>query len=127
MKLREVIEALDAEVLVGQDLLDREATTAGAADAVSDVLFFGRPGMLLLTGMTRAPMVRAAEVLELAGVVVVRGKRPDADAVQLAREVEMPLMACPHSLYDACGRLYVRQLSGPLPVPHRPRQPAPGE
>ena len=119
MKLSEVVEALEAEVLVGQELLDREAPTAGASDVVSDLLFFGQPGMVLLTGLTRASIIRAAELAEVAAVVLVRGKRPEAETVELARELGMPLMVAPHSLYDCCGRLYVRGLPGPIPASRR--------
>ncbi len=119
MKLSEVVEALEAEVLFGQELLDREAPTAGASDVISDLLFFGQPGMVLLTGMIRPPMIRAAELAEVSAVVLVRGKRPEEETVEMARVLGMPLMVSPHSLYDCCGRLYVRGLPGPIPASHR--------
>jgi predicted transcriptional regulator len=119
VRLAEVVEALEAEVLVGRELLERQAPAAGASDVVSDLLFFGRPGMVLLTGLTRASMIRAAELADVAAVVIVRGKRPEDEAVELARELGMPLLVSPHSLYDCCGRLYVRGLPGPIPACRR--------
>ena len=118
MRLSEVAEALEAEVLLGEGLLETDVAAAGAADMVSDVLFFGRPGMLLLTGLTKASVVRAAQVADLSAIVFVRGKQPDEEAVELARDLGLPVMLTSHSLYDSCGRLYARGLPGVI----RPRR-----
>ena len=119
MRLSEVAEALEAEVLLGDGSLETDVAAAGAADMVSDVLFFGRPGMLLLTGLTKASVVRAAQVADLSAIVFVRGKRPDETAFELARDLGLPLMLTSHSLYDSCGRLYARGLPGVIPTQRR--------
>lgn len=119
MRLSEVAEALEAEVLLGDGMLEAEVAAAGAADMVSDVLFFGRPGMLLLTGLTKVSVVRAAQVADLSAIVFVRGKRPDEVTVELARDLGLPVMLTSHSLYDSCGRLYARGLPGVIPSKRR--------
>jgi len=53
MRLAEVVEALEAEVIVSGDRLEMEVPAGGASDMVSDLVFFGRPGMVLLTGLTK--------------------------------------------------------------------------
>ena len=65
MKLRDVKEILEAEVVAGDHLLDREVQSAGGADLMSDVLSFARPGALLLTGLTNPQVIRTAEVWEV--------------------------------------------------------------
>jgi len=115
VRLSDVAEALEAEILLGENELGREVRTGGAADMVSDLRFFGSPGMVLLTGLTKASMVRAAEFVDACAVVYVRGKRPDEDALELAQELGVPLLATAHSLYDSCGRLYVKGLPGVIP------------
>jgi len=112
VRLREVIEALEAEVVLGEDRLDLEIPTGGGCDMISDLLFFGKPGMLLLTGLTQPVVVRTAMLMDMSAIAFVRGKRPDEDAVEAAREAGMPLLVTPHSLYDCCGRLYARGLPG---------------
>ena len=116
MRLADVGEALEAEVLVGGDRLETEIPAVGASDMVSDLLFFGHPGMLLLTGLTKSSVVRAAQLADIAAIVFVRGKRPDPDAVELATEIGLPLMLTTHSMYDSCGRLYTRGLPGVIPA-----------
>jgi len=120
VRLSSVVEALEAEVLVGQEAMEREVPTAGGCDMISDLLFFGKPGMLLLTGLTQPAVVRTAQLMDISAMVLVRGKRPDEAALELAREVGMPILVSPHSLYDCCGRLYARGLPGVIPATGRP-------
>jgi len=52
LKLSEVRDILDAEIIVGEDSLDLEVQTAFGADLMSDVLACAKAGSLLLTGLT---------------------------------------------------------------------------
>mgnify|MGYP000505524784 CR=1 FL=1 len=112
MKLRDLIDVLEAEVIVGQDKLDVEIDRAFAADLMSDVLSFATEGTMLLTGLTNAQVVRTAEMLDMCAVVFVRGKRPQNEAVELARSRGIPLLTTPYILYESCGRLYQLGISG---------------
>jgi len=114
MKLREIIELLDAEVLTRNADLEREVEYAGASDLMSDVLAFTRPGSVLLTGLQSIQVVRTAEMLDLKAIVFVRGKRPDANTIALAEEMGLPLFVSSYPLYEACGILYQAGLPGSL-------------
>ena len=76
MTLGEMKDILDAESLVGDDCMDIEVRDAFAADLLSDVLAFAKEGTLLITGITNPQVVRTEEMLELIGIVFVRGKKP---------------------------------------------------
>ena len=115
MQLSEVIMALDAEVLVDGPG-DLEIDFAGGSDSVSDVLVYGKPRMMLLTGLTQPSVIRAAQLMDVAAVVFVRGKHPDESVLEMARTLGVPVLLSPHSMYDSCGRLYVRGLPGVIPT-----------
>ena len=116
MRLTEVAEALEAKVVCGCDAGDPEVRCVGASDIVSDLLVWGKPGMLLLTGLAHPSVVRAAHLIDVAAVVFVRGRTPSEDALALARDLGLPVLLSPHSLYDCSGRLYVRGLPGVIPA-----------
>lgn len=113
MTLREVKEILKAEVLAGEELLDqREPKSACGSDLLSDVLAFTKDNSLLLTGLTNPQVIRTAEMIDLIGVVFVRGKRPEPATVELAVIKKIPLLATRLPMYEACGRLYLHGLKG---------------
>lgn len=108
--LRDVCDWLGCAVMVGEAELDRTVKQVGAADLMSDVLAFSRPGFLLVTGQTNPQVIRTAVVAEACGVVLVRGKKASPELVELARQVNMPLMATPLFMFDVCGRLFEKGL-----------------
>ena len=112
MKLSEVRDVLDAEVLIGNGLLETEATMACGADLMSDVLAYIKPGALLLTGLTNPQVVRTAEMADLVAICFVRGKTPDEESLRLAKEQRLPLLRTTLPMFESCGRLHRRGLQG---------------
>lgn len=110
--LRDICRVLDAEVLVGEELLDTCVSKAFAADMMSDVLAYAKSGCLLITGLTNQQIVRTANVLDIAAVIVGRGKKPSPEAIDLAREVNIPILATKYILFEIAGRLYALGIRG---------------
>jgi predicted transcriptional regulator len=119
LKLKEIVSCIGAEILYGENLLETvEIEKAYAADLMSDVLAFAWPGTLLLTGLTNVQIVRTAQMMDIPAVIFVRGKRPQEEAVALAKNVGMPLLISSMSMYETCGLLYKAGLS-PCIIPSR--------
>ena len=106
MKLTVVRELLEAEVLAGEDKLDKEVNSACGSDLMSDVLAFVKDQALLLTGLVNGQVIRTAEMMDISAVVFVRGKKPTAEIIELANEYNMVVMTTRLPLYPACGKLY---------------------
>ncbi|HYK89220.1 MAG TPA: DRTGG domain-containing protein [Acidobacteriota bacterium] len=103
--LSDIRDLLGAEVLCGIDLSVR-VERVGAADLMSDVLTLSTPGMLLLTGLVSAQVIRTAVVADLCGVVFVRGKRPADSILSLAQEAKIPVLRTPLTMFEAAGKVY---------------------
>jgi len=112
MKLREVATLLEAEVICGEDQLDEEFEFAGASDLMSDVLAFGRPGILLLTGLANTQSMRTAEIIEAKAIVYVRGRKPSGDGLELAEKSKLPVLSTKFLMYKTCGLLYRQGIRG---------------
>lgn len=106
MKLREIIRILEGRMVSDNANLDMEIPCAAGADLMSDVLAYGKPGAVLLTGLTNPQVVRTAEVADIAAIVFVRGKMPPPETIALAEEKGIPLITAPYTLFEMCGRLY---------------------
>ena len=112
MKIREIVELLDAEVLTGEELLDGEVYSACGCDMMSDVLAFVKEQAVLLTGLCNPQVVRTAEMMDMRCIVFVRGKNPPQDVVALAKESSIVVLSTNERMYVACGKLYVNGLLG---------------
>jgi predicted transcriptional regulator len=122
MTLKEIARVVEARFLTGADLADREVRAAFAADLLSDVLAMVREeGVLLITGTVTTQVVRVAEVMNLAGVLFVRGKIPAKATVDYAAAAGIPLLATDHLMYETCGLLFAHGL------PPAKRKHLPGE
>ena len=119
--LREVRNILDAEVLVGEDKLDMEVKTAFGADLMSDVLAYAVSGCLLLTGLTNTQVIRTADVLDIAAIILVRGKKPSPEALKAAVEKGIPLLSTKYILFETAGRLYQSGIVGCVEKVDEPR------
>jgi predicted transcriptional regulator len=110
--LDKIKDLLDAEVIVGDDKLDLEITTAFGADLMSDVLAFARSGCLLITGLSNPQSVRTAYALDIAAIVVCRGKALTEKFIEIAKELGIPILWTQYIMFEACGRLYREGVTG---------------
>jgi predicted transcriptional regulator len=112
MKLSQIVESLEAKVLTGDDLLEKDIDTCGASDLMSDILAGLSEGCILLTGLTTVQVIRTAMVAGVGAVVFVRAKTPSQEVIDLAQEQELPLISSPYSMFVSCGRLHACNLTG---------------
>jgi predicted transcriptional regulator len=112
MKLSQIKELLNCELLTLFNGMDIEVTSCISADMMSDVLAFASPGSLLITGLVNSQSVRTADIADAVGIVYVRGKRPDQQTLRLAEEMNIPVMCSELSMFEASGILFKAGLEG---------------
>ena len=112
MKIKEIAELINAEVLCGENDLDKEVYSACGSDMMSDVLAFVKDQAVLITGLVNPQVIRTAEMMDMVCIVFVRSKRPSNDIIELARESGIVLLASDERMYCACGKLYAAGLRG---------------
>lgn len=112
MKIKEIIDLLDAEVYAGKELIDSEVHSACGSDMMSDVLAYVKDQAVLLTGLLNTQVVRTAEMMDMHCIVFVRGKVPTEEIRVLAESSGIALLSTKERMYVACGRLYAAGLRG---------------
>ena len=110
MKISQIQELLNAEVICGGDQLDRDVHSACGSDMMSDVLAYVKDQAVLLTGLVNPQVVRTAEMMDMVCIVFVRSKAPTQEMVTLAQEHGMVLLKTSKRMYEACGKLYAAGL-----------------
>ena len=111
MTLEKVTEILEGEVVLNTGEMETEILFVCSSDLMSDLLHFSsRPKSLLITGLNNTQVIRTAEIADIKAVVFVLDKRPDREAVEMARQKGIPLIVTRLSRFTACGRLYAEGL-----------------
>lgn len=109
VKIETIKDALAAEVIEGGDKLELSVDHVYASDLMSDVLAFGKPDSILLTGLATQQAIISAHMAEFKGVVLIRGKRPKDGAEKFARDNHMVLLTTELDMYDACIKIASRE------------------
>lgn len=110
MKISQIQELLNAEVVCGEDQLEKEVNSACGSDMMSDVLAYVKDQAVLLTGLVNPQVVRTAEMMDMVCIVFVRSKVPTEEMIALAKEHGMVLLKTRKRMYEACGKLYAAGL-----------------
>ena len=112
MKLKNIVELLNAKVYCGEDQFDMELVSACASDMMSDVLAFVKEQAVLITGLCNPQVVRTAEMMDMRCIVFVRGKIPPKEVIALADDAGIVVLATKERMYVACGKLFAEGLTG---------------
>jgi len=112
MKLWEIRDALECEVLAGEEGLSTEVETVVASDGMSEILAFAKPEALMITGLTNVQSVRTADIANVRAIIYIRGKRPDKRSIALADKSGIPVLATALGMFDVCGLLREMGLKG---------------
>jgi serine kinase of HPr protein (carbohydrate metabolism regulator) len=106
MKLKELVKSLNLKVLVGKDLLDRDVTGGYASDMLSDVLANSDKGYIWVTMQIHPNVSAVASTKDLSGIIIVNGRKPEAQTLTKAEEKRVPILLSQWSTYRVVGRLY---------------------
>lgn len=110
MTIRDIVNLLEAEVISGEEHLEKEVHNACGSDMMSDVLAFVKDQSVLITGLCNPQVIRTAEMMDIICVCFVRGKMPDEAMIELAKERGITLMHTKMRMFTACGTLYEKGL-----------------
>jgi serine/threonine-protein kinase RsbT len=105
VEIKMIQDALEACVIVGENRLNSTVDHVYASDLMSDVLAFGKPNSILLTGLATQQAVISAHMAEFKGVVFVRGKKPKDGAEKFAQDNQLILLSTELDMYDACIKI----------------------
>ena len=112
MKLYEIRDTLQCEVLTGEDDLLIDVNQVVASDGMSEILAFAKSKELMITGLTNIQSIRTADIAGVSAVIYCRGKRPDKKVIEFAKQKRIPVLVTKMVMFDICGILYNRGLKG---------------
>ena len=111
MKINEIRDLLNANVVAGEDMLDHEVASACCSDMMSDVLAYVKDQGVLITGLVNPQVIRTANMMDMVCIVFARSKTPTDEMVELAKESGIAVMCTAKRAFEASGILYMAGLS----------------
>lgn len=112
MKISRIQEILGAQIIAGNGDVNEEVKYGYGCDLMSDVLAYVESDVVLLTGLVHPQVVRTAEMLDIKAIVIVRGKEPGRELIEMANRRDLVIMTTKHSLFTASGMLFDGGLKG---------------
>ena len=112
MRLGEIANILKAKFISGEELADIEIKAGCGCDFMSDVLTFVKDHGVLLTGLCEPQVVKTVVKMNMSAVVFIRGKMPDEETIELAKQNNIALLSSHYRMFVACGLLFSNGLAG---------------
>ncbi len=106
MTLNEIIKSLNLDVKAGESGLEKEVRGGYVSDLLSDVIANAKEGDIWVTLQIHQNIVAVAFLNNVAGVIIVGGRKPDADTLSKAEEQGVVIMASDLPAFELVGRLY---------------------
>lgn len=104
MTLAELSQKLGLKPLT--ELHDTEVQGAYVSDMVSDVMAGAKPGSLWITTQTHKNVVAAANLVDIAAVVVTSGRPVADEVIEMANRADLTILTTDLDTYDLVGQLH---------------------
>ena len=104
MTLQELIEKVGLRPL--SKFQDRAVTGVYISDMVSDVMAGAKSGDLWLTIQTHKSIVPAANLVDVAAIIVTGGKEVPAETLEFASKYDIAILSTALPTFPLVGKLY---------------------
>ncbi|MBP1594889.1 MAG: hypothetical protein H6Q05_266 [Acidobacteria bacterium] len=104
MTLQELIEKIGLKPL--SKFQDRAVTGVYISDMVSDVMAGAKSGDLWLTIQTHKSIVPAANLVDVAAIIVTGGKAVPAETLEIANKYDIAILSTTLPTFPLVGKLY---------------------
>jgi len=104
MTTMELAERLELKSLT--TLFEKPITGVYISDMVSDVIANAKAGNVLVTLQVHNNVIAAANLVDVAAIVMTRGRAPAPEAVVLAEKAEIPIFSTQMDSWQVATKLY---------------------
>lgn len=112
MTLKDMVEKLGMRVETAEESLQKEVTGGYVSDLLSDVMAQSKAGDIWVTLQAHPNIIAVATLKDLAGIVIVQGRKPEAETLKKAQQEEVPILVSDLQAFEIVGRLYQMGISG---------------
>jgi predicted transcriptional regulator len=104
MTIKDLAEKLHLKTL--NSVADRPVTGVYISDMVSDVIANAKPGNVLVTVQVHNNVIAAANLVDVSGIILTRGRKPADDMVALAEKAGIPVLLTDLNSWQVASMLF---------------------
>lgn len=112
MKLDEIIKACNLQVACGEEQSQKEVSGGYSSDLLSDVMAHSKKGDIWITLQLHPNVVAVAMLKEIAGIVMINGRKPEDETIKKAKAEGLPIMTTDLPAFELIGKLYGMGIRG---------------
>jgi len=112
MKLNQIIEKLNLTVETKTADLKVDVTGGYVSDLLSDVMANAQSGNIWITLQIHQNTVAVATLKELAGIILINGKKPAQETIHKAEQENIPILISKLPAYELICELCKMGISG---------------
>ena len=112
IKLSDIVKSYDLKVECSENSLNREIEGGYASDLLSDVMAHSKKGDIWITLQGHPNIVAVAMLKELAGIIIINGRKPEQETIKKAEAEGLPIMTSELPMFELVGKLYESGVSG---------------
>jgi hypothetical protein len=102
--IKDLAEKLQLKPL--NTVADRPVTGVYISDMVSDVIANAKPGNVLVTVQVHNNVIAAANLVDVSGIILTRGRKPADDMVALAEKAGIPVLVTDLNSWQVASMLF---------------------
>ena len=106
MKVSDLVEKLELEVYSGEKGLSNLVVGGYTSDLLSDVMGYASENQVWVTLQTHKNVMAVASLKDLAGIILVKGFKPDADMEEESNLHNIPVLGTNLESFEISGMLY---------------------
>lgn len=112
MKLQEIVDKLGMKPLSALSRLTQEVSSGYVSDLLSDVMANAKAGDVWVTLQVHQNIVAVASLKEIAGIIIIGGRKPERETIAKAEEESIPILLTDLPAFEVVGWLYQMGISG---------------
>lgn len=105
MTVRELVERLGLQIIVGADL-DREISGGSVSDLLSHVMANGKEGNIWVTLQSHQNIIAVASLLNFAAIIIACGVKAESNTIEKAQKEGVNLLTSDEEIYTVTGKMY---------------------
>jgi BioD-like phosphotransacetylase family protein len=104
MTIKDLAEKLHLKPL--NSVADKPVTGVYISDMVSDVIANAKPGNVLVTVQVHNNVIAAANLVDVSGIILTRGRKPADDMITLAEKAGIPVLLTDLNSWQIASMLF---------------------